>query len=44
VRGKHALQGPKSTEDADLFGETADARAEFHRLLSTAGQGKKTRK
>ncbi|MEX3014299.1 DNA primase [Gymnodinialimonas hymeniacidonis] len=44
VRGKHAALSPKGEDDAEQFGETADARAEFHRLLSTAGQGKKTRK
>ncbi|MBF9045281.1 DNA primase [Rhodobacterales bacterium HKCCE4037] len=44
VRGKHAALRPRGEDDAEQFGETADARAEFHRLLSTAGQGKKTRK
>ncbi len=41
VRGKHALDRPKSGQDADQFGDTSEARAEFHRLLSSAGQGKK---
>ncbi len=44
VRGKHAALKPKGEEDAEQFGETSEARAEFHRLLSTAGQGKKSRK
>jgi DNA primase len=43
VRGKHAALTPKGEDDAEQFGETSEARAEFHRLLSTAGQGKKTR-
>ena len=43
VRGKHAALSPKGEDDAEQFGETSEARAEFHRLLSTAGQGKKTR-
>lgn len=40
-RGKHEAQNPKTDDDAEQFGETSEARAEFRRLLSTAGQGKK---
>ena len=41
VRGKHEAQSPKGEDNAEQFGDTSEARAEFHRLLSTAGQGKK---
>ncbi|WP_224815887.1 DNA primase [Hasllibacter sp. MH4015] len=43
VRGKHAALHPKGEENAEQFGETAEARSAFHQLLSSAGQGKKTR-
>ena len=43
VRGKHAAHSAKGEDDAEQFGETSKARAEFHRLLSTAGRGKKSR-
>lgn len=41
VRSKHAALSPKGDDNAEQFGETSEARADFHRLLSTAGQGKK---
>jgi DNA primase len=41
VRTKHEALSPKGDDNAEQFGETSQARADFHRLLSTAGQGKK---
>ncbi|MEJ6393946.1 DNA primase [Gymnodinialimonas sp. 2305UL16-5] len=44
VRGKHAALHPKGDDGSEQFGETAQARAAFHQLLSAAGQGKKHEK
>ena len=44
VRSKGEAFSPKGDDNAEQFGETSEARADFHRLLSTAGQGKKIRK
>ncbi len=41
VRGKDEAFSLKGDDTAEQFGETSQARADFHRLLSTAGQGKK---